>query len=79
MALVDVPQLQLRVSGGGHDVFTVEELDVGHSLPVSFEHVQRGLSGPEVVVVDTVVCRPEGEVVTGIWVELHTADVGLCL
>ena len=46
MTLVDVPQFELRVSGGRHDVFTVEELDVGHGLAVTLEHVQGLLGGP---------------------------------
>ena len=79
VALIDVPQFQLRVSGCGHDIFTVEELDVRHSFPVTFEHVQRRLGGPEVVIVDAVVRGPEGEVVTGVRVELDTAHVGLGL
>ena len=79
MTLVDVPQFELRVSGGRHDVFTVEELDVGHGLPVALEHVERCLGGPEVVVVNTVIGRPEGEMVARVGVELHTADVGLGL
>ena len=47
MTLVDVPKLELRVSRGGHDVLAAEELDVGHSLPVTLEHVQGLLGGPE--------------------------------
>ena len=79
MALVDVPQFQLRVRGGRDDIFTVEELDVRHGFPVALEHVQRRLGGPEVVVVNTVVRRPEGEVVARVRVELDTAHVGLGL
>ena len=79
VTLVDVPQFELRVSGGGHDVFTVEKLDVGHGFTVTLEHVERRLGGSEVVIVNTVVSRPEGEMVTGVWIELDTADVRLGL
>jgi hypothetical protein len=34
---------------------------------------------PKVIVVDTMVGRPEGQVVGGRGVELHTAHVRLCL
>lgn len=46
MALVDVPQLELGVGGGGHDVLAVQELDVGDRLAVTLEHVQRLLGRP---------------------------------
>ena len=47
MTLVNVPKLELRVSRGGHDVLAAEELNVGHGLPVTLEHVQGLLGGPE--------------------------------
>ena len=46
MTLVHVPKLELGVRGGGHDVLTAEELDVGHGLAVTLEHVQGLLGGP---------------------------------
>ena len=47
MTLVDVPKLELRVSRSGDNVLAAEELDVGHSLPVTLKHVQGLLGGPE--------------------------------
>ena len=79
VTLVDVPQFELRVSGGGHDVFTVEKLDVGHGLTVTLEHVEGRLGGYEVVIVNTVVSGPEGEMVARVGIELDTADIGLGL
>ena len=51
MGLVDIPQLELAVGRGGHDVCAVQELHVGHGLPVALEDLQGLLGGPEVVVV----------------------------
>ena len=47
MTLIHIPQLELRVGGGRHDVLAAEELDVGHSLAVTLEHVQGLLGGPK--------------------------------
>ena len=71
MTLIHIPQLQLGVGGGRDDVLTAQELDVGHSLAVTLEHVQGLLGGPgksfrekvslgfffspEVIIVDTVI------------------------
>ena len=46
MTLVHVPELELGVRGGGDDVLAAEELDVGHGLAVTLEHVQGLLGGP---------------------------------
>ena len=46
MTLIHIPQLELRVGGGRHDVLAAEELDVGHSLAVTLEHVEGLLCGP---------------------------------
>lgn len=47
MTLVHVPELELGVRGGGDDVLAAEELDVGHGLAVTLEHVQGLLGGPK--------------------------------
>ena len=47
MTLVHVPEFELGVRGGGDDVLAAEELDVGHGLAVTLEHVQGLLGGPE--------------------------------
>ena len=39
VTLVHIPELELGVSGGGDDVLAAEELDVGHGLAVTLEHV----------------------------------------
>ena len=46
MTLVHVPEFELGVRGGGDDVLAAEELDVGHGLAVTLEHVQGLLGGP---------------------------------
>ncbi len=48
--LVDIPKLELRVGGGGHQVTAVQELDVAHSLPVALEHVQGLLRRPNKII-----------------------------
>ena len=47
MTLIHIPQLQLGVRRGRDDVLTAQELDVGHGLAVTLEHVQGLLGGPE--------------------------------
>ena len=47
MTLIHIPQLQLGVRGGRDNVLAAEELDVGHGLAVTLEHVQGLLGGPE--------------------------------
>ena len=47
MGLVDVPELELGVRGGGHQVGAVQELDIADSLAVALEHVQGLLCRPE--------------------------------
>ena len=47
MTLVHIPELELGVCGGGDNVLAAEELDVGHGLAVTLEHVQGLLGGPE--------------------------------
>ena len=79
MLLVDVPQFELAVGRGADEVGRVEELDVRDGLLVAFEDVEGLLGVPEVVVVDAVVGRPEGDVVAARGVELDAADVGLDL
>ena len=39
MTLIHIPQLELGVGGGRDDVLAAEELDVGHSLAVTLEHI----------------------------------------
>ena len=46
MTLVHIPELELGVCGGGDNVLAAEELDVGHGLAVTLEHVQGLLGGP---------------------------------
>ncbi len=55
--LVDVPKLELRVGGGGHQVTAVQELDVAHSLPVSLEHVQSLLRRPKKIILQSITDR----------------------
>ena len=47
VGLVDVPELELGVRGGGHQVGAVQELDIADSLAVALEHVQGLLCRPE--------------------------------
>ena len=46
MTLIHVPELELGVSGGRDNILAAEELDVGHGLAVTLEHVQGLLCGP---------------------------------
>ena len=77
--VVNVPQLQLTVGRSADQVFSVEELNVGNGLFVAAENVKCSLCVAEVVIVDTVVGRPEGQVVAAGGVELDATNVGLRL
>lgn len=77
--VVDVPHLELAVGGRRHDVFLVEELDVRDGLAVALEDGEGLLHVPQVVVVDAVVGRAEGQVAGAAGVELDAAHVGLGL
>lgn len=46
VTLVHVPELELGVCGRGDNVLAAEELDVGHGLAVTLEHVEGLLGGP---------------------------------
>ncbi len=61
--LAHVPQAQLVVRRRRHDLFVVEELDVGHGLLVPAEDLERLVRVPQVVQVDTVVRRSERQVI----------------
>jgi len=46
VGLVHIPELELGVCGGGHQVTAVQELHVAHGLTVTLEHVQGLLRRP---------------------------------
>jgi hypothetical protein len=55
--LVDIPKLELRVGGSGHQVTAVQELDVAHSLPVALENVQSLLRRPNKIILRSITDR----------------------
>ena len=59
--------------------YLIQELDIRNSLLMTFEDVQRLFCISEVIIMDTMISRTKGQMITWTGVEFHTADIGFSL
>ena len=59
--------------------YLIQELDIRNSLLMTFEDVQRLFCISEVIIMDTMISRAKGQMITWTGVEFHTADIGFSL